>query len=292
MRLHLVDGTYELFRAHFSKRPDQTDPKGRDVKATTGVVSSILALLDDPDEQVTHLAVAFDNPVRSFRNDLFDGYKTEEGVAEELLAQFDLVEVAMRAIGVVAWSMDRWEADDAHATAAARWGGEVDQVRILTPDKDLGQCIRGERVVQVDRMRKKLIDEAGLLALRGIVPASIPDYLALVGDTADGIPGIKGFGEKTAASLLREYVHVEQIPARARDWKVSVRGADTLAPLLAASREEVLLYRKLATLVTDVPLAESLEDLRWGGVPRAAFSAWCDDLGVSEGMRGRPSRFA
>ena len=284
MRLHLVDGTYELFRAHFSKRPDQTDPKGRDVKATTGVVSSILALLDDPDEQVTHLAVAFDNPVRSFRNDLFDGYKTEEGVAEELLAQFDLVEVAMRAIGVVAWSMDRWEADDALATAAARWGGEVDQVRILTPDKDLGQCIRGERVVQVDRMRKKLIDEAGLLALRGIVPASIPDYLALVGDTADGIPGIKGFGEKTAASLLREYVHVEQIPARARDWKVSVRGADTLAPLLAASREEVLLYRKLTTLVTDVPLPGDLDSLRYRGVS-TSFDAWCDEVLAPSAIR-------
>ena len=292
MRLHLVDGTFELFRAHFSKRPDQVDPQGRDVKATVGVVSSILALLDDPEEKVTHLAVAFDNPVRSFRNDLYDGYKTEEGVAPELLAQFDRVEEGMRAIGVTYWSMDRWEADDALATAAARWAGEVEQVRILTPDKDLGQCIRGEKVVQVDRMRQKLIDQAGLLAIRGIAPESIPDYLALVGDTADGIPGIKGFGEKTAAALLHEYVHLEQIPARAKDWKPSVRGADRLAPLLAASRDEVLLYRTLATLVAHVPLPESLGDLRWRGVPRAAYGAWCDALGVSEGMRGRPSRFA
>jgi 5'-3' exonuclease len=291
MRLHLVDGTYELFRAHFSKRPDQIDPRGRDVKATAGVASSILALLEDPDEQVTHIAVAFDNPVRSFRNELYGGYKTEEGVAAELLAQFDRVEEATRAIGVVVWSMDRWEADDALATGAARWGAEVDQVRILTPDKDLGQCIRGERVVQVDRMRKKLIDETGLLAVRGVLPESIPDYLALVGDTADGIPGIKGFGEKTAAALLREYVHVERIPQNARDWKVNVRGAAALAPLLAASRDEVLLYRTLATLVTDVPLTESLDDLRWRGVPRAAFNAWCDELGLSDAMRARPTRY-
>jgi 5'-3' exonuclease len=292
MRLHLVDGTYELFRAHFSKRPDQVDPRGRDVKATTGVASSLLALIEDPDERVTHIAVAFDNPIRSFRNDLFAGYKTEEGVPEELLAQFDRVEEATRAIGVAVWSMDRWEADDALATGAARWGAEVEQVRILTPDKDLGQCIRGERVVQVDRMRRKVIDEAGLLSVRGVMPASIPDYLALVGDTADGIPGIKGFGEKTAAALLREYVHVERIPEHARDWKVNVRGAAVLAPLLAASREEVLLYRRLATLTTDVPIAESLEDLRWRGVPRAAFAAWCDELGLSEAMRSRPSRYA
>ncbi len=291
-RLHLVDGTYELFRAHFSKRPDQHDREGRDVKGTVGVASSMLALLDDPEEQVTHLAVAFDNPIRSFRNDLFAGYKTEEGVAEELLAQFDRVEEAVRAIGVTVWSMDPWEADDALATAAARWGDDVDQVRILTPDKDLGQSIRGTRVVQVDRMRKKTIDADGLLSARGIRPESIPDYLALVGDTADGIPGIDGFGEKTAAALLREYGHLEQIPAAARDWKVTVRGAPTLAPLLAASREEALLYRKLATLVTDVPLPESLEDLRWRGVPRAAYAKWCDALGLSDAMRARPSRFA
>ncbi len=291
VRLHLVDGTYELFGPTSRSAPIRPDPAGHDVKGTVGVVSSILALLEDPDEQVTHLAVAFDNPVRSFRNDLFDGYKTEEGVAGELLAQFDRVEEGMRAIGVVVWSMDRWEADDALATAAARWRDEVEQVRILTPDKDLGQAIRGERVVQVDRMRKKLIDEAGLLAVRGVAPESVPDYLALVGDTADGIPGIKGFGEKTAAALLRAYVHIEAIPARARDWKADVRGAATLAPLLAASRDEVLLYRKLATLVTDVPLAESLEDLRWRGVPREAFHAWCERLGLSEQMRARPTRF-
>jgi 5'-3' exonuclease len=161
----------------------------------------------------------------------------------------------------------------------------------MTPDKDLGQCIRSDHVVQVDRMRNKVTGEAELLATRGVLPESIPDYLALVGDTADGIPGIKGFGEKTAAALLREYLHVESIPARGRDWKPSVRGAMTLAPLLAASRDDVLLYRKLATLVTDVPLAETLDDLRWRGAPRKAYEAWCDALAVSESMRTRPPRF-
>jgi 5'-3' exonuclease len=289
MRLHLVDGTYELFRAHFSKRPGQKDSAGNDVKATLGVVWSILALIQDEDEQVTHLAVAFDNPVRSFRNDLYAGYKTEEGVPAELLAQFDRVEEAMRAVGVVVWSMDAWEADDALATAAARWEGAVDQVRILTPDKDLGQCIRGTRVVQVDRMRKKVIDEAALLAARGIAPASIPDYLALVGDAADGFPGLPGFGEKTAAALLHEYVHLEAIPAHATAWRPTVRGAPALAATLASRLDEAHLYRRLATLVTDVPLAESLDDLRWQGIPRDRFDAWCAAIGASESLRERPS---
>jgi 5'-3' exonuclease len=285
MRLHLIDGTYELYRAHFSKRPDVRDPSGRDIKGTMGVVWSMLALFDDPDERATHVAAAFDNPIRSFRNDLFDGYKSDEGVPPEISAQFDLVEAALRAIGVVVWSMDRWEADDALATAAARWSNDVDQVRICTPDKDLGQSIRGEQVVQVDRMRKKVVGEKELMAARGIRPASIPDYLALVGDTADGIPGIKGFGEKTAAALLHEYVHIEAIPERAADWKVNVRGAPALAPLLASSRDEVLLYRKLATLVTDVPLKESLDDLAWRGAPREPFEAWCRDVGASNQLR-------
>jgi 5'-3' exonuclease len=286
-RLHVVDGTYELFRAHYSKRPSHADAKGRDAKATVGVVSSLFALLDDRDEQATHLAVAFDNPIRSFRNDLFDGYKTEEGMDPDLRAQFDRVEEAVRAMGVVVWSMDRWEADDALATAAARWADDVEQVRILTPDKDLGQCLRGEHVVQVDRMRKKVIDESALLATRGVAPASIPDYLALVGDTADGIPGLTGFGEKTAATLLRAYGHLEAIPKSASAWSVTVRGASALAETLAAQMEDARLYRTLATLVRDVPLKETLEDLRWRGVPREAFGAWCDEVGASESMRAR-----
>jgi 5'-3' exonuclease len=284
MRLHLVDGTYELFRAHFSKRPEHADPSGRDVKATLGVVWSMLALLRDPEERVTHIAVAFDNPIRSFRNDLFAGYKTEEGVAAELLGQFGLVEDAMRALGIVVWSMNEWEADDALATAASRFWQEVEQVRILTPDKDLGQCLRETRIVQVDRMRKREIDEQGLLEARGIAPAAVPDYLALVGDAADGIPGIPGFGKKTAAALLREYGRLENIPLRAADWRPALRGSEALAANLSANLESAYLYRRLATLVQTVPLAESLEDLRWGGVPRARFEAWAKSVGASESL--------
>jgi 5'-3' exonuclease len=287
MRLHLVDGTYELFRAHYSKRPEHPDPQGRDVKATVGVASSMLALLDDPDEQVTHLAIAFDNPVESFRNDMYAGYKTGEGMDPALRAQFDGVEEAMRAMGVVVWSMREWEADDALATGATRWANEVEQVRILTPDKDLGQCLSGERVVQVDRMRKRVIDEGVLLATRGVTPASIPDYLALVGDSADGIPGLPGFGERTAAALLRKYVHLEAIPASAAQWKVNVRGADRLAATLAERMKDAVLYRTLATLVRDVPLAETLRDLEWRGVKDGAFEAWCEQVRASDGLRER-----
>ena len=260
MRLHLIDGTYELFRAHFSKRPDAPD------KATRGLVASMLRLVSD--EQVTHIAVAFDNPIRSFRNDLFDGYKTEEGVPPELLRQFDGAEAAVRAIGMTVWPMDEFEADDALATAAARFAGEVEQVRICTPDKDLGQCIVGKKVVQVDRMRQREIDEDALIALRGIKPASIPDWLALIGDVADGVPGLAGFGEKTAAALLARYPHLEDIPADPRQWP-PVRGADRLAKTLAESRELVFLYRTLTRLRTDVPLVENLADLAYRGTPSA-----------------------
>ena len=287
MRLHLVDGTYELFRAHFSKRPDHRDARGHDAKATVGVAGSMLALLGDPEERVTHLAIAFDNPVRSFRNELYAGYKTEEGVDPVLLDQFDAVEHAMRALGLVVWSMREWEADDALATGASRWADGVEQVRILTPDKDLGQCLLGTRVVQVDRMRKRVIDEEALLATRGVAPASIPDYLALVGDAADGIPGIPGFGERTAAALLRRYEHLDAIPASAAEWTVDVRGAHRLAATLAARTQDALLYRRLATLVRDVPLAETLDDLQWRGVKAEAFDAWCDQVRASEALRER-----
>ncbi len=284
-RLHVVDGTYELFRAHFSKRPGHRDREGRDVKATLGVVWSMLALLRSTEERVTHVAIAFDNPIRSFRNDLFEGYKSDEGVPHELRAQFDLVERAMAAIGVVVWSMNAWEADDALATAAARWSEEVDEVRILTPDKDLGQCLRGSRVVQVDRMRRRVIDEEAFVLARGFSPASVPDYLALVGDTADGIPGVPGFGEKTAATLLRDYRHVENIPPQGAGWSSSIRGAAKLAATLSSNIERALLYRRLATLVLDVPLPQSLDDLRWGGIPTADFERWCDALDAPESLR-------
>jgi 5'-3' exonuclease len=289
MRLHVVDGTYELFRAHFSRRPEHA-PRGRDLKATVGLAASMLALLHDQVEDVSHVAIAFDNPIRSVRNDWFEGYKTDEGVPAELLAQFDLAEDAARAIGMVVWSMDRYEADDALATAAARWRDRVEQVRVLTPDKDLGQAIVGQRVVLVDRMRKRVIDEEELLLRRGIRPASVPDWLALVGDAADGLPGLPGFGDKTAASLLRAFGHIEGIPADPKTWPPDIRGADRLAVTLSARMKLALLYRKLATLIVDVPLAERLEDLRWPGVPRRAFEAWCDLVGAAD-LRERPTRW-
>jgi 5'-3' exonuclease len=280
MRVHLVDGTFELFRAHFSKRPGHLAPAGWEAKATVGVVISLLGLLHDEREAVTHVAVAFDNPIRSFRNDLWPGYKTEAGVPPELLGQFDAVEAAVRALGVTVWSMREFEADDALATGAVRFRDAVDQVRIVTPDKDLGQCLSGRRVVMVDRVRNRELDEEALLARRGIRPESVPDYLALVGDDADGIPGLTGFGAKTAGTLLAQHVHLEDIPRSSVRWPASIRGAATLARELEAGREAAVLYRRLATLVSDVPISDSLDDLRWRGIPRARFEGWCDELGA------------
>jgi 5'-3' exonuclease len=283
VRVHLVDGTFELFRAHFSPRPDHV-VDGIDLKATAGVVGSMLALLSDSEEKATHVAIAFDNPIVSFRNDLFAGYKTDEGVPPELRAQFDLVEEAMRALGIVVWSMDRWEADDALATAAVRFAPEVEQVRILTPDKDLGQVVEGSRIVQIDRIRRKLIDEDAVRTARGVPPASIPDFLGLVGDTSDGIPGIAGFGPKSAATLLARYGTIEAIPTDASAWDVKVIGAPRLAATLAASRDEALLYKKLATLVRDVPLRESLGDLEYRGTPRAAFETLATKIALPSSL--------
>jgi 5'-3' exonuclease len=257
VKVHLVDGTFELFRAHYSKRPERAD------KATLGLVESLRTLARDPAEQLTHVAVAFDNPIRSFRNDLFAGYKTEEGVDPELLAQFDGAEAAVRALGITVWSMDRFEADDALASGAARFADAVEQVRILSPDKDLGQCLRGTRVVMVDRIRNKVTDEAALIERRGVGPTSIPDWLALVGDDADGVPGLPGFGEKSAALLLAEFRTLEQIPDDWRRWPKAIRGAERLAKTLAERRADALLYRVLTTLRTDVPLVEKLDALAW-----------------------------
>jgi 5'-3' exonuclease len=289
-RLHLIDGTYELFRAHYAPRPGHTAPGGWDAKATVGVVASLLALLHEQAEAVTHLAVAFDNPIRSFRNDLFDAYKSDEGVPPELRSQFDAVEDAVRAIGVPVWSMRDHEADDGLATGAHRFRDLVGQVRIMTPDKDLGQCLRGDRVVQVDRRQKKTTDEAAFRALRGFGPESMPDFLALTGDSADGIPGLDGFGTQSASLLLGAYPHLEDIPTHPHEWKVKPRGALQLADTLARRRDEALLYRKLATLVDTAPVSESLEELRFRGVPRARFDAWCDQLGVTA-LRTAPKRW-
>jgi len=280
MRVHLVDGTFELFRAHYSKRPRHRAPAGFEATATVGLASSLLGLLNEEGEAVTHLAVAFDNPIRSFRNDLWPGYKTEQGVPAELLAQFDAAEAATRALGVTVWSMREYEADDALATGAARFREVAEQVRILTPDKDLGQCLSGRKVVQVDRVRRRVIDEEELLARRGIRPQSVPDYLALVGDEADGIPRLPGFGAATASALLARCLHLESVPEDPAAWPASIRGAARLARTLALEREAALLYRRLATLVTDVPLAESLEDLRFRGLPRGRFEAWSEELGA------------
>jgi 5'-3' exonuclease len=291
MRLHLIDGTYELFRAHFSPRPGHRDASGRDVKASVGLVASLLSLLQDREEAVSHLAVAFDNPIESFRNELFDGYKTGEGMPPELAAQLDDAERATAALGIAVWSMDRFEADDALAAGAARFRDEVEQVRIMTPDKDLGQCVRGSRVVQVDRMRGKLIDEKRLRELRGVGPSNVPDWLGLVGDSADGIPGIAGFGAKSAAAVLAHYQRIEAIPRDAEDWEVQLRGARRLAQNLAERRDDALLYKQLATLVEDAPVSESLDELRWRGVPRRAYASFCQEMSA-ERLRDRPHRWA
>jgi 5'-3' exonuclease len=274
MRLHLVDGTFELFRAHYSKRPPGP------LKATLGLADSLLALLHHPVESVTHVAVAFDNPIRSFRNDLFADYKTDEGVPPDLRAQFDIAEEAVRAVGAVVWSMKEYEADDALATGAWRFRDQVEQVRILTPDKDLGQCLQGDRIVQVDVIRKRVLDEAALLQRRGVRPESVPDFLALTGDDADGIPGLPGFGERTAAALLGRFVHLEAVPADPRLWPASLRSADRLAATLRERLDDAMLYRKLATLIADVPLRESLEDLRYRG--KNGFEAFCERVGAAD----------
>lgn len=290
MRLHLIDGTYELYRAHFAPRPGHRAPSGEDAKATVGIVESIIALLNDANEAVSHIAIAFDNPIRSFRNDLYPYYKSDEGVPPELHAQFDTAEEAIRSLGVVVWSMREYEADDALASGARKFRDAVEQVRIMTPDKDLGQCLDGDRVVQIDRRQRKLINEAAFRAERGFGPHSMADFLALAGDSADGFPGLPGFGKKTAAILIGAYEHIESIPTHATDWKVQPRGALQLATTLAARRKEALLYRKLATLVDDVPLAESLEDLELRGVPRARFEKWCDALDVAR-LKTVPKRW-
>lgn len=291
MRLHLVDGTFELFRAHFSPRPGHVRPDGKPFKATSGLIRSLLALLHDPKEAVSHLAIAFDNPIRSFRNDLFPAYKSDEGIDPELRAQFHDAEAAAAALGVVVWRCVDWEADDALATAAVRFADAVDQVRILTPDKDLGQVVRDRRIVQVDRIRDREIDEAQVRALRGVPPASVPDLLALTGDTADGIPGLPGWGEKSTAAVLARYGHIEHIPDDPKQWDVDVRGAKKLAAWLAANREAATLFRTLATLKTDVPLAETLDDLRWRGAPRERWRRWCESVGLAS-LADRPKRWS
>lgn len=288
MRLHLLDATYELFRAFFGGGPDRQAPDGRDVKGVAGLIESTLSLLRQSD--VTHLAAATDQVIRSFRNDLYEGYKTGEGLDPNILAQFPLAERALETLGVVVWKMEEFEADDALATAALRFSDEVEQVVILTPDKDLAQCVVGGRVVMFDRRRELVIDEDGVWEKFGVAPESIPDYLGLVGDSADGFPGIPSWGAKSASTLLARYVHLDRIPAEAKDWDVQVRGAERLAENLRDHRQEANLYRHLATLRRDVPLEESLGDLKWKGVHRDAFLALCDEFGFND-VRNRPHKW-
>jgi len=290
-RLHLVDGTYELFRAHYSKRPARTAPDGQDVKATVGLVSSLLALLDDTEEAVTHLGVAFDRPIESWRNARLESYKSSEKVDPALVAQLAGAEEAVAALGVHVWRAEEVEADDVLASAAVQLSAEVDQVRILTPDKDLAQVVSGTRIVQVDRARKVERDERAVVERFGVPPAAIPDLLALVGDDADGIPGLKGIGQRTAATLLAEYGHLDAIPADHEAWTVTVRGAARVAATLREHADDAQLYRELTTLARDLDLGVGLQELRVGGVPRARFLAWCDAVGADR-LRERPRRWA
>ncbi len=276
--VHLVDGTYELFRAHFAVPPAQA-PDGREVGATRGVLATLLYLVQQ--EGATHVACATDHVIRSFRNDLYAGYKTEEGVEEALLSQFPLVEEAMAALGLVVWPMVEFEADDALAAGAAKFAPQAEQVLIATPDKDLAQCVRGKHVVMLDRRRKQTLDEDGVRAKYGVPPRSIADWLALVGDSADGYPGLPGWGAVSAATVLAAYGTIEAIPSAASSWKVKVRGADKLAATLTERRDEALLYKRLATLREDVPLRESLDDLEWRGA-RKELRDFCARIGFTD----------
>ena len=280
MKIHLVDGTYELFRSHFGA-PSKKAPDGREVGATLGLLNSLLALLTR--SGATHVACAFDHVIESFRNDLFPGYKTGEGVAPELLAQFALAEQAVAALGIVVWPMVEFEADDALASAAMRLRSEpgVDQVVVCSPDKDLAQLVSGSQVVCWDRRRDIVYDEAAVLAKYGVQPSSIPDWLALVGDSADGYPGLSGWGPMTAGALLIRYGHLEAIPEDPAQWGLGSAKALRLAESLKVHQEDVLLYRRLATLRDDVPLQEGLADLEWRGAHQH-LKQLCGDLGAEK----------
>jgi 5'-3' exonuclease len=269
MQVHLIDGTYELFR-HYYALPKVSDSRGQEVAAVRGVLASLMGMLGNG---TTHMGVATDHVIESFRNDLWPGYKTGEGIEPELLAQFPLLEEALSALGIVVWRMVEFEADDALAAAAKAAADDprVERVIICTPDKDLAQCVRGTRVVQLDRRKNITRDELGVVAKFGVEPASIPDYLALVGDSADGFPGLPGWGAKSAAAVLAKFNHLESIPADWRDWGVNVASPKALSSTLAANLDQALLFRVLATLRTDVPVFDSVDQLEWKG-PTADFA--------------------
>jgi len=290
MKVHLVDGTFELFRAHFA-RPAEQAPDGRPVAAVHGLLESMMSLLREPD--VTHVGVATDHVIESWRNDLFAGYKSSAGMPPELLDQFPLAERALATLGLVVWPMVEDEADDGLATGVVRYGADprVEQVVICSVDKDLAQCVDGDRVVLRDRMRRVTYDQSGVQAKFGVLPESIPDYLALVGDSSDGYPGLPGWGAKSAAAVLARWVHLDLIPESVLDWDLPLRGASTLSATLRQHLPEALLYCRLAMLNRDAPIEGSLDDLEWRGAPRDAFIALCDELGF-ERLRERVDRWA
>jgi 5'-3' exonuclease len=265
LQVHLIDGTYELFR-HFYALPSAKDAKGAEVAAVKGVVASVLGMVR---AGATHIAVATDHVIESFRNDLYPGYKTGEGVDPALLAQFPVLEEALTAAGIVVWPMVEFEADDALASGAAlaALDPRVERILICTPDKDLAQCVSGTRIVQLNRRTKEVRDEASVIQKFGVPPSSIPDYLALVGDTADGYPGLPGWGAKSTAAILAKFGHIENVPADFREWRVNATSAGSLARTLADHKTEALLYRTLATLRTDIPLFKNVDELRCPGCP-------------------------
>jgi 5'-3' exonuclease len=288
VEVHLVDGTYEIFRYHFAL-PSHVTAAGREVAATRGVVGSMLGLLEDG---ATHVGIATDHVIESFRNDLWPGYKSSEGMPPELLGQFQLLEDVLEAAGFTVFAMVEYEADDAMGAAAALAAADdrVDRVWICTPDKDLGQCVVGERVVQLDRRKDVTIDAAGVKERFGVAPGSIPDYLALVGDSADGFPGLQGWGAKSAAGVLAVYPHLEDIPAAATDWGVSVRGAGKLAATLQADFDLALLFRRIATVELDAPTFDDVDELRWTG-PTEAFRSLAESIDAPN-LAARAERLA
>jgi 5'-3' exonuclease len=288
LHVHLVDGTYELFRHHFGA-PPASDVGGRPVGAVRGVLASVLLMID---HGATHLAVATDHVIESFRNGMYPGYKTGEGIEPDLLAQFHPLEDALRAMGVTVWPMKEFEADDGLASGAflADADPRVERVVICTPDKDLAQCVRDDRVVQLDRRAGTVRDAAGVREKFGVEPTSIPDWLALVGDSADGFPGVSGWGAKSSSTVLARYPHLEDIPADSAGWDVKVRGAARLEESLRAAWKDALLFRDLATLRTGVEVFGDVDELRWAG-PAPGFAAFCRDLG-DEGLAERAARLA
>jgi len=286
LNIYLIDGTYELFR-HYYAVPSARDENGREVAAVRGVLASVLGMIKSG---ATHVAVATDQVIESFRNDLWPGYKTSEGVEPELIAQFPLLEEVLTAAGVTLWPMIEFEADDALAAGAklAAADKRVEQVIICTPDKDLAQCVSGSRVVQLNRRTRVTFDEPAIVQKFGVPPESIPDYLALVGDSADGYPGLAGWGAKSSAAVLAKFIHLELIPKDVREWRVNAANASALASTLRRDWDQALLFRKLATLRTDIPLFTDVDELKWNG-PKPAFEGLAVKLDAAKTEKPRPS---